>query len=121
MSPGMSPGKSKNVPGNDIHSGLLKTFFCISRSSFLNLRSNTKINTMEQMLTDARLLPGRWYHIVYYLKKGLQPVLTGENLQAENIVKALELFQEKYPERVDDVLYIVEQINQAKNEERQSM
>lgn len=47
------------------------------------------------------------FHVVYYLKNDLNPVLTGVNYEAKTMLEAMIDFLTDYPERADDILYII--------------
>jgi hypothetical protein len=63
---------------------------------------------MKQVLTalDGQEMCSR-FHIVYYLKSDLNPVLTGVNYEAKNMVEALLNFVKDHPEKQDQILYVI--------------
>jgi hypothetical protein len=62
---------------------------------------------MEHLLEgDEHTQKCSTYHIVYYLKKDVNPLLTAVNIDAKNVLEAVIEFLNEYPERVDDILYV---------------
>lgn len=47
------------------------------------------------------------FHIVFYLHKGIQPVLSGVNVQSENIVSAVQQFLEDGQHDIESILYVI--------------
>lgn len=47
------------------------------------------------------------FHIVFYLHKGIQPVLSGVNVNAHNIVEAVSIFIADPQHDIDAILYVI--------------
>jgi len=50
------------------------------------------------------------FHVVYFTKKSFPPLVTSENIDARNMIEALQLFTGKHPYLLNDILYITEKL-----------
>lgn len=63
------------------------------------------MNNTENGVTEPKFR--KVFHIVYYLQKDLQPVLGGVNIDADNVVMAVETFLKNGISDADDILYVL--------------
>lgn len=48
------------------------------------------------------------FHVVYFTKRSFPPIVTSENIEAKNMIEALQLFTGHHPNLLNDILYITE-------------
>lgn len=67
-----------------------------------------------QHLLSGDALPKKCYrfHIVYYIKNDVQPVVTGVNYLASTMLEAITQFNSDYPDYAEEnILYIIKHEN----------